>query len=75
MLGDEVEQSGRMFDQKGAQLHAYDDDDPNASFKLQYYDEFGRKMTQKQVILHEQASAAHACTRLCRTTLHRSAFP
>jgi len=47
MLGDEVEQSGRMFDQKGAQLHAYEDD-ADVSFKLQYYDEYGRKMTQKQ---------------------------
>merc|ERR1719253_861069 len=37
-----------MFDQKGAGLHNYDDDEDKTSFSLQHYDEYGRKMTQKQ---------------------------
>jgi len=63
MLGDEKISSGRMFDQKGAGLHAYDDvggalaegggsnskgKAPGTSFTLDYYDEYGRKMTQKE---------------------------
>ena len=37
MLGEEHETSGRMFDQKGAGLHNYDDDDEDkdSTFKLQ----------------------------------------
>ena len=49
MLLDETETSGRMFDQKGAGLHNYKEEgDDKDSLNLQYYDEFGRKMTQKQ---------------------------
>ncbi|KAL1520214.1 hypothetical protein AB1Y20_023684 [Prymnesium parvum] len=49
LLGTEAESSGRMFDQKGAGLHNYDDDDEKeTSFQLNYHDEYGRKMTQKQ---------------------------
>ena len=54
MLGAETETSGRMFDQKGAGLHAYEalpeptDGKRDATFALDHYDEFGRKMTQKQ---------------------------
>ena len=56
LLGDEEVSSGRMFDRKGAGLHAYEDDKAAdgaggvkaPSFTLDYYDEYGRKMTQKQ---------------------------
>ncbi len=56
ILGEERESSGRMYDQKGAALHAYKDDAAKGegadgkepSFSLDYYDEYGRKMTQKQ---------------------------
>jgi len=49
--------AGRIFDTKGAGLHAYSDtngpggDDGKGggpSFNLDHYDEYGRKMTQKQ---------------------------
>jgi len=49
LLGEEKEASGRMFDQKGAGLHDYEDlDDKEATFQLNYHDEYGRKMTQKE---------------------------
>mmetsp|Transcript_36111 Transcript_36111/g.95068 ORF Transcript_36111/g.95068 Transcript_36111/m.95068 type:complete len:178 (+) Transcript_36111:83-616(+) len=49
LLGEEGFSSGRMFDQKGAGLHNYTDkDDEETSFQLNYHDEYGRKMTQKQ---------------------------
>ena len=52
MIGEESATSGRMFDQKGGGLHAYEDikgkDGKDPSFTLDYYDEYGRKMTQKQ---------------------------
>uniref|UniRef100_A0A7S4C0S0 SART-1 family protein n=1 Tax=Chrysotila carterae TaxID=13221 RepID=A0A7S4C0S0_CHRCT len=48
MLGEERESAGRMFDMKGAGLHAYEEDKEKSGVNLQYYDEFGRKMTQKQ---------------------------
>ena len=63
MLGaDDTDMAGRMYDQKGAGMHAYDDGDDDGeggggggggrgggpSFKLEYHDEYGRKMTQKQ---------------------------
>jgi len=50
LLGEEHESSGRMFDQKGAGLHNYDtkEADQETTFQLQYHDEYGRKMTQKQ---------------------------
>ena len=42
--------ASHRFDQKGAGLHAYEEQgaDGGPSFSLDYYDEYGRKMTQKQ---------------------------
>jgi len=55
MIGEEGPKAGRMFDQKGAGLHAYEEAavDKKAggkepSFLLEHYDEYGRKMTAKQ---------------------------
>uniref|UniRef100_A0A7S0JG55 SART-1 family protein n=1 Tax=Calcidiscus leptoporus TaxID=127549 RepID=A0A7S0JG55_9EUKA len=48
MLSEEKERSGRMFDQKGAGLHNYEEHADKSDVTLQYYDEYGRKMTQKQ---------------------------
>ena len=50
MLGEEKELAGRMFDQKGAGLHAYTTEasEKEATFSIDHYDEYGRKMTQKQ---------------------------
>jgi len=48
MLADEGITAGRTFDQKGAGLHQYDEAKEAGSFNLDHYDEYGRKMTQKQ---------------------------
>jgi U4/U6.U5 tri-snRNP-associated protein 1 len=50
MLAEERDVAGRVFDQKGAGLHAYDDDGggKEPTFTLDHYDEYGRKMTEKQ---------------------------
>ena len=48
MLADEGITAGRTFDQKGAGLHQYDEAKEPGSFNLDHYDEYGRKMTQKQ---------------------------
>ena len=47
MLGADGPTSGRMFDQKGAGLENYKEEG-ETSFNLDYHDEYGRKMTQKQ---------------------------
>ena len=47
LLAEEAASSGRMFDQKGAGLENYKEDG-ETSFNLDYHDEYGRKMTQKQ---------------------------
>ena len=47
LLAEEAATSGRMFDQKGAGLENYKEEG-EASFNLDYHDEYGRKMTQKQ---------------------------
>ena len=53
MLGEEKQNSGRVFDMKGAGLHNYEggDEEPKkggVNVNLNYYDEYGRKMTQKE---------------------------
>ena len=48
MLAEEKESAGRMFDMKGAGLHQYEQDDDEDGVKLNYFDEYGRKMTQKE---------------------------
>ena len=54
LLAAAEEKAGRMFDQKGAGLHAYDDaggEEAGAkgpSFTLDHFDEYGRAMTAKQ---------------------------
>ena len=47
LLAEEAATSGRMFDQKGAGLENYKEEG-ETSFNLDYHDEYGRKMTQKQ---------------------------
>ena len=63
MLGEEESTAGRIFDTKGAGLHSYtgvsghggasgghgEKEEKESSFQLDHYDEYGRKMTQKQV--------------------------
>ena len=57
LLGKEDSRAGRMFDEKAAGLHRYEEAAVDAaagttgkepSFVLEHYDEYGRKMTAKQ---------------------------
>ena len=49
MLGEEKEAAGRMFDSKGAGLHNYEEgSEAEKGVQLNYFDEYGRKMTQKE---------------------------